>query len=102
MEQTTLTVGTEKNKNPHKHTNLLRKITTCCLSIKFNSHYKYQQCLIPAIKIIISHFFFNKATYFAVTRGNKSNNSASLDSHATDNNRDNRLSKPRFKTDTKV
>lgn len=47
-------------------------------------------------------FFFNKAPYFAVTRGNKSNNSASLDSHATDNNRDNRLSKPRFKTDTKV
>ena len=45
MEQTTLTVGTEKNKNPQKHTNLLRKITPCCLSTKFNSHYKYQQCL---------------------------------------------------------
>ena len=58
MEQTTLTVGTEKNKNPHKHTNLLRKSTPCCLSIKFNSHYKYQQCLIPVIKKLLFHFFF--------------------------------------------
>ena len=58
MEQTTLTVGTEKKQKPSQAYKSVEKnnITPCCLSIKFNSHFKHQQCLIPVIKIIISHF----------------------------------------------